>query len=153
MLFPIILLAIGFCVLLFFFRIISQNKDISMNALDAEQYKIQSKYTFLINRQKELKAELLEKQRTLTTLRNSQQGIKTFSAEDLDMDDQDESEKISRYLLQQGEISLEQNERALKQMELLKMDYLGVCIAMGFIDIETGKKALKANKLTSKTLS
>ena len=152
MIIQISIVAIAAAVFIFFLRLISQYKASNMNSLSNQRQKVESRYEFMIKQKKELKKELEEKQRQLTTLQNNQEGIKVISAADLEIDDLDESEKIAHYLIQQGKISLEQNERALQKMNILKMDYLAVCIALGFIDIETGNKALKANKIQLKSI-
>ncbi|WP_281762424.1 hypothetical protein [Pseudodesulfovibrio nedwellii] len=105
----------------------------------------------MVKHRKELKAELEEKIQRLTRLRNNQEGVKIISSDDLNIEDVDDTEKISRYLLQNSKITLEQNERALKKMEILKMDFLAVCLALGFVDMETSKQALKANNIQLKS--
>nr|WP_321514159.1 hypothetical protein [uncultured Pseudodesulfovibrio sp.] len=101
----------------------------------------------MVKHRRELKNELEEKIQRLTRLRSNQDGIKIFSSEDLNIEDADDTEKFSQYLIQHGKITLEQNERALKKMDILKMDFLAVCLALGFIDMKTSQKALKANNI------
>jgi len=151
MIIPIIILCLTFLIFAFLLRAISQYKVSNISSLSLQQQKVQSKYEFMVKHRRELKAELEEKIQRLTRLRNNQEGVKIISADDLNINDVDDSEKISRYLLQNGKISLEQNERALKKMDVLKMDFLAVCLALGFIDMETGKQALKANKIQLKS--
>lgn len=139
-----ILCALGF---LFFFRMSSHNRENNLNSLNRDRQEIEAKYEFMRNQRRELKQELTQKQDELTKLRTNPEGIKTFTADELGLDDTDESEKISRYLLSQGKMSLEQHQKVLQKMETLKLDYIGVCMALGFIDLETAQKALKTNKI------
>ncbi|BDQ36529.1 hypothetical protein SYK_08890 [Pseudodesulfovibrio nedwellii] len=148
---PLIILCLTVLIFIFLLRMISQYKISNLNFLSNEQQKIQSKYDFMVKHRKELKAELEEKIQRLTRLRNNQEGVKIISSDDLNIEDVDDTEKISRYLLQNSKITLEQNERALKKMEILKMDFLAVCLALGFVDMETSKQALKANNIQLKS--
>nr|WP_321257487.1 hypothetical protein [uncultured Pseudodesulfovibrio sp.] len=148
---PLILLGLIVLIFTLLLRTISQYKISNLNTLSNEQQKIQSKYDFMVKHRKELKAQLEKKTQRLTRLRNNQEGVRIISSDDLNFEDIDDTEKISRYLLQNGKISLEQNERALKKMEILKMDFLAVCLALGFVDMETGKQALKANNIQLKS--
>nr|WP_287410428.1 hypothetical protein [Pseudodesulfovibrio sp.] len=148
---PLIILCLTVLIFIFLLRMISQYKISNLNFLSNEQQKIQSKYDFMVKNRKELKAELEEKIQRLTRLRNNQEGVRIISSDDLNIEDVDDTEKISRYLLQNSKITLEQNERALKKMEILKMDFLAVCLALGFVDMETSKQALKANNIQLKS--
>lgn len=148
---PLIILCLTVLIFIFLLRMISQYKISNLNFLSNEQQKIQSKYDFMVKHRKELKAELEEKIQRLTRLRNNQEGVRIISSDDLNIEDVDDTEKISRYLLQNSKITLEQNERALKKMEILKMDFLAVCLALGFVDMETSKQALKANNIQLKS--
>lgn len=136
----------------FFFRAISMAKVSRLQSLESQRQKITSKYEFLREQKRELESELTRKEQQLTTLKNSQEGIKTFSAKELNIDSSVDSpdEKISRYLLQKGTISLEQSEKVQQKMATLHMDFLGTCLTLGFIDLKTAKAALKANKLQGK---
>lgn len=143
----VILIIIIFVIL---FRSISNNKSSNIHSLSRELEKIQTKYDYLRARRQELRRELQEKERTLLNKRNNQEKIPTISVEDLDHDETDESEKISRYLISQGKLTMEQHEKARQKMGILKMDYLGVCMALGYIDLETSKQVMKANQIKSK---
>ena len=153
MILPIIILIVIVGVFLFIYQMISQNKIFKLNALAAQKKTAKSKYEFMMDQTKVLKKECEEKERQLTTLRNNQEGIKTISLEDLDIEDIDENEKVSRYLIQEGKITMEQNEKVLQKMNILQMDYLGVCMTLGFINLDTAKKAIKINKIISRTIA
>ncbi len=153
MILPIIILIVIVGVFLFIYQMISQNKIFKLNALASQKKTAKSKYEFMMDQTKMLKKECEEKERQLTTLRNNQEGIKTISLEDLDIEDIDENEKVSRYLIQEGKITMEQNEKVLQKMNILQMDYLGVCMTLGFINLDTAKKAIKINKIISRTIA
>lgn len=137
---------IGLLLFIFLFRTISQRKEMEINSLHHKQLEVQEKYDFLASQKKALTAELAQKEEQLATLKNNTQGLKPLFSDGVEFQGMDETERISRYLLSSGKITLEQNERALNKMEILKLDFLGVCVALGFIDLETSKQALKANK-------
>lgn len=153
MILPILVLIVGVGIFLFLYRAISLNKISELSRLTTKQENLKNKYDFLLNQKRELKKEIENKKRDLTTLRNNQDGIKTISVEDLDVEDVDENEKVSRYLIQEGKITMEQNEKVLQKMEVLQMDYIGVCMTLGYINLDTAKKAIKINKVVSKSVS
>jgi len=132
-------------------RSISHDKAIKISELISKKAALKNRFESLRLQKRELKRSIDDKERQLATLRNRQEGIRTVSSKDLDIEDVDQNEKVSRYLIQEGKISLEQNEKVLQKMEIMQMDYLGSCIALGFIDIETAKKAIKINKVATKS--
>ncbi|MBI9079105.1 MAG: hypothetical protein JEY79_05125 [Pseudodesulfovibrio sp.] len=115
MMIPTVALGIGILAFLFLYQVISRNKVSKMNSLAMQKQNAQSKYEFMLNHKRELKKELEEKKRKLATLRNNQQGIKTISSDDLEIKDIDDNEKVSRYLIQHGKITMEQNIKVLKK--------------------------------------
>ncbi|QGY40954.1 hypothetical protein GM415_12725 [Pseudodesulfovibrio cashew] len=129
---------------------ISAQRVREVNALDSQKRSMEHRLEFMLKQRKELRKELEDKERKLSTLKNSQDGIKTVSAGDLGIEDENEDQKVSRYLLQEGKISLEQNEKVMQKMSVLKMDFLGSCLALGYIDLKTAQKAMKVNKIKSK---
>lgn len=151
MLVPITIVTIAAVGLFLILNKISTNRVAKINALETKYRSLMAKYEFMIGQRKDLRKEVEDKERQVATLRNSENGIKTISAHDLDIVDIDDNEKVSRYLIQEGRISLEQNEKVLQKMDILQMDYIGTCLALGFIDLETAKKAIKINKVTSKS--
>lgn len=133
------------------YKAISQKCSLELHALEKQKIQLNQKYEFMVGQKRQLRDEVKDKERQLMTLRNNESGIKTISANDLDMIEVDENEKVSRYLIQEGRITLEQNETVLKKMGTMQMDYLGVCLTLGYIDIETAKKTIKINKITTKS--
>jgi len=123
-----------------------------MNELNNRQNDLQTRHQSLRDQKRDLERDLINKEQTLASLRSSQGGIRGITVADLEAAEADENEKIGRYLLNQGKITREQHDRALKKMEILKMDYIGVCMALGFIDLETVRQAEKAGKLSTPTL-
>ncbi len=145
----IIILSVGILCFFYLYRIITKKRVFEDASLESQRNSAKNKYQFMLNHRRDLKDELADKERALATLRNSQEGIKTISAKDLDIDEVDENDKVSRYLIQEGKITLEQNEKVLKKMQILQMDYIGVCLTLGFIDLKTAKKAIKINKIVT----
>ncbi|NDV20034.1 hypothetical protein GO013_11435 [Pseudodesulfovibrio sp. JC047] len=137
-------LTIGFFV--FSLRAINLHKESVITDLARQQQEIRFKYESVVKQKKALHTEHEKKARQLSRLKNSQDGVSVISCEDLNLEEIDDDQKASQYLLGQGKITLEQNERAFQKMGVLKMDYLGVCLALGFIDMETSQRALKINK-------
>lgn len=133
-------------------RSISLRKSRALTQLEAERTEAETRYRVMRDQRKILKEELAEKEKALSTLRANQDGIKTISASDLDTSTVDDNEKISRYLIQQGTIGLEQNEKVLAMMETMQMDYIGVCLTLGFLDLDTAQKTLKITKTSSKAI-
>lgn len=153
MIIPIIILATVAGVFLLIYRTISQDKVSKLKALESQRKTAKNKYEFVLDQKRELQKESEEKGKQLITLQNSEEGIKTISLDDLNVEEVDESEKVSRYLLQEGKITAEQNEKVLQKMDILQMDYLGVCMTLGFIDLDTAKRAIKVNKVISRTIA
>jgi len=151
MLIPIFVL--GFLAICLFLIInkISTDRAAKIRALENKKRSMNERFQFMVSQRAELRKEIVEKERMAVTLRNNQEGIKTISATDLDVDESDDNEKVSRYLIQEGKITLEQNEKILQKMGIMQMDYLGSCLALGFIDLDTAKKAIKINKITTKS--
>jgi F0F1-type ATP synthase membrane subunit b/b' len=143
---PLIILALALALCLFIRHALSVARDRELGLLEMRRKNIREKHDFILAKKKELTAELADKERELATLRNSGEGIKAISTRDLETTDVDENEKASRYLLAQGKITLEQNQKAFDKMNTLQMDYLAVCLTMGFIDLETAKAAAKVGK-------
>ncbi len=148
-----ILLVIIAVALFFVMNSISAKRLSEVNALESQKRSLESKLEFMLDQRNKLRREIVDKERKLTTLKNSQEGIKTYSARDLDITDENDDEKVSRYLIQQGKISLEQNEKVFKKIDVLKMDFISTCLALGYIDLKTAQKALKVNKITSNSLN
>lgn len=151
MMVPLTALAIGVILFLFFYRTISLNKISELNKLSLQKHNLQEKYDFLRNQKKELQKDIEKKKQEFLTLQNNQEGIRTVSSEDLPAEENNGNEQISQFLIKKGKITLEQNEKVLKKMSVLQMDYLGVCVALGIIDITTAKQAMQANPNVSKT--
>lgn len=148
---PITLIVLSVVVLFFYVNLLSTKRNSELVKLEKEKVNQNEKYDFMVKKKKQLIKEVEDKKRQLESLRNSEYGIKTISSKDLDVVEVDEDAKVGNYLVQQGKVTLEQNEKVLAKIKLLRMDYIGTCLAMGFIDIDTAKKAIKANKITSKS--
>lgn len=149
----IIILVLAGIGLFFVMNTISTKHLAEINALESQKHALVNKFDFMLNQRKMLEKEIEQKEEELATMRNSQEGIKTFSSRELHIDNESDDQKMSRYLLQEGKISLEQNEKVMKKMDIIKMDYVATCLALGYIDLNTAKKAIKINKISSKKLS
>lgn len=152
MIIPILLLILGTVITLYLHRAMTLNRNSCLSKLENKEKKIKNKYEFMISQKKNLKKELNAKEQQLETVRNSEHGIKTISTSDIKFDGIDDDEKVSRYLIQQQKITLEQNEKIRNKMEVMKMDFLGTCLALGFIDLDMAKKVAKVNKVDTKSL-
>jgi len=150
--FIVLLILIAVAVsLVFIYRTISMSHILQMNNLEDKRQRITNQYEFLRDQKRDLLKEKANKENELATLRNSQEGIKTISSRDLPLGGSQDTpdEKVSRHLIRKGLISLEQSEKAMGKMKTLKMDFLGTCLALGFIDLDTAKDTLKATKVKS----
>lgn len=132
--------AIALILFVFLYRTISLFRVKVCAELRHEQKQIQAWFEAQKERKRELAQELAEKEQLLASLRANHTGYKGISIEALSSDEADDNDKASRHLLSKGLISLEQNESALKKMSILKMDFLSVCMALGYIDLETSRK-------------
>lgn len=148
----VVIISIAAIGLFFVINKISTNRAMKIQSLERQRNTLIDKYDFMIKRRKELRKLVEQKEQEVQTLRNSSAGLKTLSSKDLDIVEVDENQKVSNYLIQEGKISVEQNEKILNKMDVMKIDYLGACLAMGFIDMDTAKRAIKINKLTSKSI-
>jgi hypothetical protein len=144
----------GLFLALFFIsmRMISKYRYATMNELNNRQNELETRHQSLREQKRDMERDITNKEQTLASLRSVQGDFRGVSVADLEAAETDDNEKIGRYLLNQGKITKEQHKRALKKMEVLKMDYIGVCMALGFIDLETGRKAEKAGKLSTPSI-
>ncbi len=148
MVIPLILLAVCVLGLFFFLKGNSQRRISEINALEDEKNSLQSKYDFMCEQRRELKKLIEEKENELSRVKRGLEGIQTYTTKEMNLGEVDDSDKVSRYLVKEGKVTLEQDEKAKNKMETLKMDYLGACLTLGFIDIATAEKAAKINKLS-----
>ena len=148
MTFLILVFGISLLIFIFLYRQVTLYRVRVCNDLNNEQTKIQARFKATVERKRELVQELADKEIRLATLRNYGGRAPSVATGKLDLDEPDITERISRHLLSNGIITLEQNERALQKMEVLRMDFLGVCAALGFIDLKTSQETLAAIKET-----
>lgn len=144
---PLILLGVCMLGLFFFLKSNSQRRVTEINSLEDEKNSLQSKYDFMVDQRRELLKTIDEKENELAQVKRGQTNIQTYSAKEMNLGEVDESDKVSRYLIKEGKITLEQDGKARDKMATLKMDYLGACLTLGYIDIKTAEKAAKINKL------
>ena len=134
------------------FRMISKYRYATMSELHNRQNELETRHQSMRDQKRALEKDMAAKEQALASLKAVTGDIRGISVAELEAAETDENEKIGRYLRNQGKLTKEQHERALKKMEVLKMDYIGVCMALGFIDLETGKQAEKAGKLSTPAL-
>ncbi|CCH47356.1 hypothetical protein [Pseudodesulfovibrio piezophilus] len=149
MLIPILIFVIAAICLFFIINSISTNRARRIKKLELQKLRKYQQYEQLRKQRIQLRIEITEKEQALAALRKNQAGITTISANELDLNDVDENVKIGRYLIQEGKITREQNAKVLGKINVMQMDYLGSCLALGFIDLETAKKAIKINRVTT----
>lgn len=149
---PIILLILGILGLIFFLKGNSQRREAEITKLEENKNTLQSKYDYMIDQKRELLKQIEDKENELARLRSGQEGIKTYTTKEMEIGEVDEGDKVSRYFIREGVITLEQDEKVRSKIKTLKMDYLGTCLTLGMIDIEMAKKAAKILKLSSKSL-
>jgi predicted nuclease with TOPRIM domain len=128
------------------FRALSRHRYTTLIQLNNERQEMDTLHQSLSKQKRELQRERTNKEQTLCSLKNKRGDIPTVTVDALEALEMNENDKISRYLLGRGKISMEQHERAIQKMNILKMDYLSVCLTLGFIDLETSKKVQKASK-------
>jgi len=145
MTFPIIATILFFLIFFLIYRAISRNKIDQLTSLSSQKRSIKEKYSSSLKRRNELKNELAGKKDSLDLLLQpqKQKEINASPIKKIDPNKNKNHEKISRYLIQRGKITMEQNLKVLKKMETLQMDYLSVCMTLGFIDLDTTKQAIE----------
>ncbi|MDC0336234.1 hypothetical protein OAN24_05005 [Pseudodesulfovibrio sp.] len=147
---PIIIFVIATVGLFFFLKGNSQKKSTEIQTLESEKHSLQSKYDFMVEQRNELVKLIQDKENELSRLRSGLDGIQTLSTREMNLGEVDESDKVSRYLLKEGIITLEQDDKVRSKMGTMKMDYLAACLTLGIIDLDVAKKAAKINKLATK---
>ena len=145
---PLTLLLIIAVATFFFFRRISHGKINAMSDLSRRRQSVESKYDYLARKKRKLQAELTKKEKRLASLINNQQGIRIKTAAEMNIEETNPDERIGSLLISMDKISVEQNEKVRRKMEVLKMDYLSTCFTLGYIDRETSEKILKSHKRT-----
>ena len=146
MTFLIMVFGISLAVFFFLYRQVTLYRVRVFNDLQNEQSRVQARYKATLERKQELTQELMEKESRLAALRSNGGRAPITPPKDLAVDELDITEKVSRHLLANGLITLEQNERALQKMPLLRMDFLGACAALGFIDLKISQETMAAIK-------
>jgi len=143
---PLVLLGLGLVVFVMLRRMFSIRRDADLAALDGRLRTVRDRYEFTLARKRDLARELDDKERELATRRSNGEGIRVFPGFEPDTDTDDGNERISRLLIARGKITLEQSQKAFDKMATLQMDYLAVCLTLGFIDLDTAKAAARTGK-------
>lgn len=141
-----VLLGLGLAAFVTIRHALSARRDAELAALEGRLRAAHERYETALARKRDMARQLEDKERQLAAMQNGGEGIRAISLSDIETDETDENEQISRYLLSRGKISLEQSQKAHDKMNTLQMDYLAVCLTLGFIDLETARMAAKMKK-------
>ena len=145
MVFSVILLLICSGLAIFLFRLISQNKVVSINTLAKRKQALEAKYDYMLERKWDLQAKLSQKEKQLQTLINNGDGIRIKTAAQTPISEDEVEDKISTYLIASGKISLEQDHKIRREMSVLKMNYLSTGVTLGFIDLKISDQLTQGN--------
>ena len=145
MVFSVSLLFICAGVAIFLFRVISQNKVASINALAKRKQALEAKYDSVLERKWELQSILSQKEQLLKTLIDAGNGVRIKTAAQIPISEEEEEDKISTYLIASGKITLEQDHKIRREMSVLKMNYLSTGVTLGFIDLKVSEQLSKGN--------
>ncbi|MGE4293604.1 MAG: hypothetical protein AB7E32_15510 [Desulfovibrio sp.] len=144
MILSIIILTLSLAAFLFFRSAISKDHNAQRQDLKRRHAELQAQFDHLCAQKKSLAVEAatLDRQiskmkctdapeRPLVTTQPPPKKAKLTG-----------NERVASYLLTNGLISLEQHQRAAATMRTLKLDLIGTCLTLGFIDEST---ALEVN--------
>ena len=140
---PLVLLALSVGVYIFLRYVVSRRKEIAYDALKAEHKAAKNRLKNLIRQRKALKRDLKRKKLQLAAARREDAGFQSVSASDLSGSDADETEAAAVLLVQQGMIDERQRDNALSKMHAMRMDFVGTCLTLGYIDVTCAQKTKK----------
>lgn len=155
---PLILFGLSLVLTVWAYRAMLSGMRKRLRNLAVEERDVEERYLHLSRRKKQLSKELkdLENRAILTQTDISSASHATedidYGEADSKLNDQD-MRRASEYMISKGVITIDQNEKAMSKMEAMNMDYLGVCITLGYIDIEVAKNVVKALGIHHSTLS
>lgn len=130
-----------------------------IRALAEEEREVEERYLHLSRRKKQLQNELKELKNRAVLARKDisfaeHQPEEKEPIKDTPQDRNDpDLQRAAEYMINKGLITIDQSERAINKMEAMNMDYLGVCITLGYVDMEAAKGVVKAIGLHHSTLS
>ncbi|WP_147821215.1 hypothetical protein [Salidesulfovibrio onnuriiensis] len=125
-----------------------------LKQLLAEESDIEEKLLYAQRRNKELKKEIKTLEQQITMAEHDMRPVDLPPIEtDKPPTRKEEAERLSQYMLSHGMLTVEQAEKALKKMSSLRMDYLGVCLTLGFIDLNKAKAIVKTQSIYHSPLS
>lgn len=150
---PLLLSIISVGVLVLLVKNMRASMIETLKELVLEEREIEEKYLFTQRRNRELKKEFKDMEVALTLLKNDLGSIPAPSEADPEETEEEETERVSQYMLSKGLITAEQNEKALDKMSILSMDFLGICLTLGYIDLEKAKGIVKTLELHQSPLS
>ncbi len=119
-----------------------------------EEQKIEEKLLFAQRRNKELKKEIKDLELQITLAEHEMRPVDMPPIEkERPPSHKEEAERVSQYMLSHGLLTVEQNEKAMQKMSTLRMDFLGVCLTLGYIDLNKAKGIVKSLSLYHSPLS
>lgn len=125
-----------------------------LKKLVEEEHAVEERYLFAQRRNKDLKKEIkkLEKDLTMAEYEMRPSDLPPIE-KDKPPSRKEEAERLSQYMLSHGMLTVEQTEKALKKMSSLRMDYLGICLTLGYIDLKKAKAIVKSQSIYHSPLS
>ncbi|KAB1443608.1 hypothetical protein [Pseudodesulfovibrio senegalensis] len=126
-------------------RGMQSNLDAHIKRLDKEKQAVEEKYLFNRRRNKELKKQIADMQNALTLMAHDMKPRLDVPEEENAQ--RDDTRRISDHMVTKGLLTVEQNEKALDKMENLNMDFLGTCLALGYIDLDKARGIVKSLQL------
>lgn len=141
----LILCTVSVVVLFAVIRGMQSNLDMHVKQLNEERKTIEEKYLFTRRRNKDLKKQIANLQNALTLMEHDMKPALPEAGNKETL--QDDTRRISNHMITKGLLTVEQNEKALGKMEILNMDFLGTCLALGYIDLDKARGIVKSLQL------
>ncbi|WP_018124580.1 hypothetical protein [Desulfovibrio oxyclinae] len=159
MVLPLIIFGISLLLTVWIYRSMMNSMRNRIRALVSEEREAEERYLHLSRRKKTLQRELKDL-KNRAVLARKDISLAEHQAEDRepikdtpqDRNDPD-LQRAAEYMINKGLITIDQSERAINKMEAMNMDYLGVCITLGYVEMEAAKGVVKAIGLHHSTLS
>ncbi|GAB7023474.1 hypothetical protein [Salidesulfovibrio brasiliensis] len=159
-LYPLLIFGASLLLTVWAYRAIVNGMRTRLRELAVEEREIEERYLHLSRRKKQLDKELKELEtQAILTQKDISAANYAMEMEEIGQDrksqgiSDEDTKRASEYMISKGLITIDQNERAMNKMEAMNMDFLGVCITLGYIDLETAKNVVKTLGIHHSTLS
>lgn len=129
------------------------NMRAELRRLVEEEKAIEEKYLFSKRKNSELKKEIKALEVSLTLHEHNIQSVDIPFEKNPNATESDETMRVSQYMLTHGMLTVEQNENALNKVKNMRMDFIGICLTLGYIDLNKAKGIIKALGLHQSPLS